>query len=91
VPGSRLLAGLAAPVPTPPRWLSVWTVQDRTVTPPESARLDGAVNIPVQSICPDRGLDHGDLPTDGFVTSLVLGALGPGPIAPPDPARCLSS
>jgi pimeloyl-ACP methyl ester carboxylesterase len=90
-PGSRLLAGLTVPVPTPPQWLSVWTAQDRTVTPPEAARLDGAVNVAVQSVCPDRQVGHGQLPTDGFVTALVVGALGPGPVAAPDPATCASS
>jgi len=85
-PGSRLLASLRTPVPTPPRWLSVWTERDETVTPPESARLDGAVNVPVQSVCPDTVVGHGGLPTDPFVTALVLTALGPGSIG--IPATC---
>jgi hypothetical protein len=83
VPGSRLLAGLTAPVRTPPLWMSVWTVQDQTVTPPDSARLEGAVDVPVQSICPSATLGHGDLPTNPIVTSLVLAALGPDPLAAP--------
>jgi pimeloyl-ACP methyl ester carboxylesterase len=87
-PGSRLLAGLTSPVPVPPEWLSVWTVQDQTVTPPDSARLDGAVNVALQSVCPNMRVDHSGLPTDGFVTRLVLNAIGPGPIAPPGPADC---
>jgi triacylglycerol lipase len=91
VPGSRLLTGLTEPVPAPPQWLAVWTEQDQTVTPPDSARLDGATNIAVQSVCPDRPVSHSTLPTDGFVTALVLAALGPGPVAAPDPAGCVSS
>jgi pimeloyl-ACP methyl ester carboxylesterase len=87
-PGSRLLAELSGPVPTPPRWLSVWTEQDQTVTPPDSARLDGALNVVVQQVCPGRRVSHAGLPTDGFVAALVLDALGAGPIAAPDPAEC---
>jgi pimeloyl-ACP methyl ester carboxylesterase len=87
-PGSRLLAGLTTPVPVPPRWLSVWTVQDETVTPPDSARLDGAINVPVQSICPGLAIRHSQLPTDPFVTGLVLSALGPRPLVAPQPAEC---
>jgi pimeloyl-ACP methyl ester carboxylesterase len=82
-PGSRLLGGLRMPVPTPPRWLSVWTERDEIVTPPDSARLDGAVNVVVQSLCPDSVVGHGGLPTDPFVSALVLAALGPGPLATP--------
>jgi pimeloyl-ACP methyl ester carboxylesterase len=83
VPGSRLLATLTTPVRTPPLWMAVWTVQDQTVTPPDSARIEGAVNVPIQSICPSATLGHGDLPTNPIVTALVLAALGPGPITPP--------
>jgi pimeloyl-ACP methyl ester carboxylesterase len=87
-PGSRLLSGLATPVRVPPEWMSVWTTGDRTVTPPDSARLEGAVNVAVQSVCPDLRLDHGELPTDPAVTRFVLGALGPGPLRSPDPDDC---
>jgi hypothetical protein len=66
-----------------PVWVSVWTEQDQVVTPPDSARLDGAVNIPVQSICTGARLDHGNLPRDPVVQSLVLTALAPArPTAP---------
>jgi triacylglycerol lipase len=80
VPGSRLLAGLPSPVPTPPAWLSVWTVDDQTVTPPESARLPGAVNVELQSLCPSARPGHGGLPTDPIVTELVREALGTAPL-----------
>jgi triacylglycerol lipase len=83
--GSRLLAGLATPVPVPPAWLSLWTVQDETVKPVESARLEGAINVPVQSICPSARVSHAALPTDPFVTGLVIAALGPGPLVAPAP------
>jgi pimeloyl-ACP methyl ester carboxylesterase len=86
--GSRFLTGLRRPVSTPPEWLAVWTVQDETVTPVESARLEGAVNVAVQSVCPRAVLSHGDLPTSPLVAALVLAALGPGPLATPTPGAC---
>jgi hypothetical protein len=84
-PGSRLLAELSSPVPVPPAWLSVWTADDQTVTPPDSARLPGAVNVELQSICPDARPGHGGLPTDPTVTRLVLDALGSAPLLSPAP------
>jgi triacylglycerol lipase len=88
VPGSRLLTGLTTPVVTPPAWLAVLTTQDQTVTPPESARLEGAVNVVVQDVCPGRQVSHGGLPTDPFVASLVIRAVGDGPLAAPPPGEC---
>jgi pimeloyl-ACP methyl ester carboxylesterase len=88
-PGSRLLRGLATPVPTPPHWLAIWTARDRTVTPPDSARLEGATNVELQAICPDSTVEHGGLPTDPVVTALVLRAIGTAPISAP--TSCVSS
>ena len=90
-PGSQLLASLVTPVVSPPAWLSVWTVQDQTVTPPESARLEGAVNVAVQSICPGVMVGHSGLPSDPNVASLVLGAIGSDPLTAPTPDQCVSS
>jgi hypothetical protein len=85
-PNSDLLTRLnARMMPAGPVWVSVWTEQDQVVTPPDSARLDGALNIPVQSICAGAQLDHGNLPRDPFVQSLVLSALAPAPPPPPPP------
>jgi triacylglycerol esterase/lipase EstA (alpha/beta hydrolase family) len=89
VPGSSLLDELnGTPLPARLPWLSVWTQDDQTVTPPDSARLSGAVNLAVQSICPDARVAHGQLPTDPLVTGLVLRAIGTARMATPDPADC---
>src|SRR6266581_3659586 len=47
-----------APLPGRLPWLSIWASEDQTVRPPDSARLDGAVNVPVQSVCADAHLQH---------------------------------
>ena len=89
VPGSSLLTGLeGSPVPQGLPWLSVWTVDDQTVQPPDSARLQGAVNVAVQNVCADARVAHGQLPTDPLVTGLVLRALGADPLAAPTRADC---
>lgn len=82
-PGSPLLAGLNADDETPegPAWVSIWTTDDQTVTPPESARLEGALELPVQSICPDARVTHGELPRDPLVQAMVLEQLGAAPPA----------
>ena len=78
---SPLLDRLNAGDETPegPTWVSVWTTADRTVTPPESARLDGALDLPVQSVCADSLVDHGQLPADPVVQGIVLAELAAGP------------
>lgn len=83
-PGSSVLDGIddkALPAGLP--WLSIWTATDETVQPPDSARLDGAVNVELQSICPRSQVSHSDLPTDPAVTALVLAALGSPPLSLP--------
>ncbi len=85
-PGSALLgelAGVGSAVP----WLSVWTDRDRVVTPPTSARLDGAVNVELQQLCPGSAVGHGDLPADDAVIGLVVRALSTAPIDQA-PAAC---
>jgi triacylglycerol esterase/lipase EstA (alpha/beta hydrolase family) len=91
VPGSSLLGTLdATGVPRRLPWLSLWTTGDRVVMPASSARLAGAINVPVQSVCPADHVTHAGLPADPVVTALVLQALGRGPIRPGDPAACRS-
>ncbi|HKS99422.1 MAG TPA: lipase [Rugosimonospora sp.] len=89
VPGSPLLRQLdAAPLPAGLPWLSVWTRDDQTVTPPESARLAGALNVAVQDVCAGASVQHGQLPGDPMVTGLVLRTLGVSAPTTPAPADC---
>ena len=82
-PGSDLLDSIDEPLPDGLPWLSIWTDNDETVQPPDSARQEGAVNLSLQSICPSARVAHGELPTDPAVTALVLRALGTEPLAEP--------
>jgi triacylglycerol esterase/lipase EstA (alpha/beta hydrolase family) len=90
VPDSDLLSGLAS-APEGPRWVSLWTADDEVVTPPSSGRLDGAVDVQLQQVCPGVRITHGELPTDPLVQGIVTRALGVEPLtAPPAPAQCSS-
>jgi pimeloyl-ACP methyl ester carboxylesterase len=89
VPGSKLLdsldVGSAAGLP---RWMSLWTSDDQTVTPPDSATLPGAIDVLVQSVCPAARVSHSQLPTDPAVIHMVMQALGRGPLERPTSAAC---
>ena len=87
---SPLLARLNAGDETPdgPTWVSVWTTVDETVRPPESARLEGAVNLPVQSVCAGSRVGHGQLPADAVVQAIVLAQLAAGPPVELGPEDC---
>jgi triacylglycerol esterase/lipase EstA (alpha/beta hydrolase family) len=78
---SAVLARLNAGDETPagPTWVSIWTIQDATVTPPDSARLAGALNLTVQSVCGRAQITHGELPTAPLVQQMVRSELGAGP------------
>ncbi len=90
VPGSRFLEDLNDGDETPdgPGWESVWTTDDQVVTPPESARIEGAQSVVLQELCPGVRIDHGQLPHDAVVQAVVLQALSAEPLAPPTRALC---
>ncbi|WP_103382387.1 esterase/lipase family protein [Pseudonocardia dioxanivorans] len=89
VPGSPELTEIEkADVGSQVPWLSLWTTDDDTVTPPDSARLAGALDTSVQAVCPGARVTHSGLPTDPVVTGAVLRALGTGPLTVPGPADC---
>jgi triacylglycerol lipase len=87
---SALLARLNAGDETPagPTWVSVWTTVDQTVTPPDSAELEGAVEVPVQDVCADSRVGHGQLPSDPLVQGIVLAELAAGPPVELGPDEC---
>jgi triacylglycerol esterase/lipase EstA (alpha/beta hydrolase family) len=78
-PDSDLLRRLNAGDETPagPLWVSIWTQDDTTVVPPESASLDGALDFSVQSVCPSLHVVHGDLPRDPTVIAMTIAELQP--------------
>ena len=90
VPGSPLLDGLNEDDETPdgPAWLSLWTTDDEVVTPPDSARLEGAVNVALQDVCPQLRLSHGGLPTSPLVRGIVRQALTAASVEPPTADDC---
>jgi dienelactone hydrolase len=88
VPGSALLTGLQRSAQPRPPWLSLWSTDDQTVQPPDSARLTGAVNVPLQSICPGVDIQHSQLPDAPLVDGIVLRALASGRPAAPGPGDC---
>ncbi|MFI5099641.1 MAG: lipase family alpha/beta hydrolase [Actinomycetes bacterium] len=89
VPDSPLLHSLNESGPSAgPGWVSIWTEQDQIVTPPDSAHLDGAVNVTVQSLCAGEQVDHGSLPTDPVVQGLVVRALAVDRFVAPAASAC---
>jgi triacylglycerol lipase len=82
-PGSALLGRLNAGDETPdgPDWVSIFTANDETVTPPTTARLDGARNVRIQDSCPGRRVSHSDLVTDAVVVGWAAAAASEGAAA----------
>ncbi|MGI9085013.1 MAG: esterase/lipase family protein [Aeromicrobium sp.] len=78
VPDSDLLRQLNTGDETPdgPEWISIASNADQTVTPTATASLDGALNLVVQDLCPERATVHGGLPRDPVVLAALTSALG---------------
>lgn len=74
--------------PTGPSWVSIWTDDDRVSTPPDTAQLDGALDVEVQQVCPSHHVTHGELPGDPVVVAMVLDELRPTPTRPPPSSVC---
>lgn len=72
-PDSDLLRGLNARDETPegPTWITFRSEDDQTVTPSTSADLEGALNIPVQRVCPSATTSHGGLPSSAVVLAVL--------------------
>jgi triacylglycerol lipase len=89
-PDSDLLRDLNAGDETPegPAWVSIWTEQDKTVVPPTSASLDGALAFSVQSVCQGDRVSHQDLPSDPAVVATVLLELGRSAPSRPTSSVC---
>jgi pimeloyl-ACP methyl ester carboxylesterase len=91
IPGSTLLTQLRkAPVTGRPAWLSLWSGNDQVVRPPTSSLLPGAVNVPLQSVCPTAVVQHAQLPTDPLVIGIVLRSIGFAPLTVPNILDCAS-
>lgn len=89
-PGSDFLRDLNAGDESPdgPEFVSVWSESDQVVTPPDSARLDGALNVTVQQLCPSSTTSHGALPADAVTLEVVESALGVAPPSSPGDVDC---
>jgi triacylglycerol lipase len=90
---ARFIAALNASTETPgrPSYTSIYSEDDATIQPVESAELAGATNILIQSICPGHYVDHASLLADAVVYKLVLNALsnrGPARPSAVPPATC---
>ncbi len=87
---SDLLRHLNAGDETPagPEWATIRSAADQTVTPTDSAMLDGALNVRIQDLCPDRTTNHGQLPGDSVVLASVESMLGKGQPHVPSDVSC---
>lgn len=56
-------------------WTSITTTADTVFVSPAEARMPGAANILVQSLCPSDQAAHNNLPYDGPTSGIVLDAL----------------
>ena len=85
-PDSAFLEELNEPDETPqgPGFVAVWTERDETVTPPESAELEGALNIKIQDVCPTSQIGHGDMARDPVVMGIIVTTVTGKLSAPPD-------
>jgi triacylglycerol lipase len=88
--GSDVIEKLDAGDETPagPDWVSIWSDDDEVVVPPTSARLEGALNFSVQSVCPHATVSHQGMASNPFVVAMVRREIGSSKPALPDEAVC---
>lgn len=90
VAGSDVVRSLDQGDETPagPDWVSIWSDDDEVVVPPTSARLDGALNFSVQSVCPDLTVSHQGMASNRVVVEMVRREIGRAEPALPDDTVC---
>jgi len=88
VPGSALLERLNGGDETPPgpEWITIWSESDRTVSPVQTANLEGSLGFAVQSVCPEAQTGHLQLPGSPVVLAALSSTLGGETPAAPDVA-----
>jgi triacylglycerol lipase len=88
-PDSDLLRELPQGGVPGPSWVSLWTTRDDVVTPPSSGRLQGAVDVQLQSVCPDDQVRHAGLPDDPLVAGIIARAIDSTAMTvAPGPSEC---
>jgi triacylglycerol lipase len=89
-PDADLLKELDAGDETPdgPQWTAMWTDADTVVTPADSGRLDGAMNVRLQAVCADEKVTHSGLPDAPLVIGIVLEAIRVQPMQVPTSREC---
>ena len=90
VPESTVLRRLDAGDETPDsaQWVTVRSDADRTVVPTDTAELEGALNLRVQSFCSTARTSHADLPSDPVTLAALSEAIGPGTPKRPADVDC---
>jgi triacylglycerol esterase/lipase EstA (alpha/beta hydrolase family) len=80
VPGSRFLRTLNSGRNVPPGTsvANIYSADDGVVTPPRSARLEGARNVLIQDVCPGARVAHTRLVSEPIALGLVVDALEAG-------------
>jgi triacylglycerol esterase/lipase EstA (alpha/beta hydrolase family) len=88
--GSQLISQLNSGDETPPgpMWVSIWTRDDEVSTPPQTAKLTGALDFAVQQVCPGAQVSHDQLPASPVVIAMVEAQLRRTPPAVPGPSVC---
>jgi len=89
-PDSTLLRALNAGDETPrgPVFISIWSTTDEVVVPSGTARLAGATNFAIQSVCRGAEVSHAQVPSDKVVRGVLAQVLGPEAPRVPSPSDC---